>query len=78
MTEPRGPPQNLEAEQSVLGSVLIDKDAIVKVAERLLPEDFYRGAHQDIYRAILRLFERREPADIVTVSDELNDMGVLE
>ncbi len=78
MTEPRVPPQNLEAEQSVLGSFLIDKDAIVKVAERLLPEDFYRGAHQDIYRAILRLFERREPADIVTVSDELNDMGVLE
>lgn len=77
MAETKLPPQNLEAEQSVLGALLIDKDAIIKIAERVSPEDFYRGAHQKIYEAVLRLFERREPADIVTVSDELKDLGEL-
>lgn len=76
-TKAKLPPQNIEAEQSVLGSLLIDKDAIIKVAERLREDDFYRGAHQKIYAAVLRLFERREPADVVTVSDELGDMGEL-
>ncbi len=65
------PPQNVEAEQSVLGSLLIDKDAIVKIAEDLRPEYFYREQHAEIYRCILTLFEKRVPTDVVTVTDEL-------
>src|SRR3990167_30621 len=67
----RLPPQNLEAEASVLGALLIDKDAIVKVAESLKPEHFYTQIHAEIYRAILILYEKRQPADLVTVTDEL-------
>jgi replicative DNA helicase len=67
----RLPPQSLEAEQSVLGSILIDRDAIVEVAEFLQPGDFYRDANGRIYGAMLELFERREPVDIVTVAETL-------
>lgn len=72
------PPQNIEAEQSVLGSLLLDKDAIVKIAEVLSPEHFYREQHGEIYRAILTLYEKRQPADLVTVSDMLKKAGTLE
>jgi replicative DNA helicase len=65
------PPQNVEAEQSVLGALLIDKDAIVKIAEDLKPENFYREQHSEIYRCILTLYEKRVPTDVVTVTDEL-------
>jgi len=71
----RVPPQSLEAETGVLGSLLIDKDAIVKVAESLSPEHFYQERHADIYRAVLALYEKRLPADLVTVSDELKRTG---
>jgi replicative DNA helicase len=74
----RLPPQSLEAEQSVLGAILIDREAIIEVAEFLKPEDFYRQAHGAIYRAMLDLFERREPVDIVTVSETLERGGDLE
>lgn len=67
----RLPPHNLEAEQSVLGSLLIDRDAIIRVASFLRPEDFYLGSNGLIYQAILDLYNRREPTDIVTLSDEL-------
>ena len=67
----RLPPHNVEAEQSVLGSLLIDRDAIIKVAAFLRPEDFYALANGVIYRAILDLYNRREPTDFVTLSDEL-------
>jgi replicative DNA helicase len=67
----RLPPQSLEAEQSVLGSVLIDRDAIVEVAEFLRSDDFYRQANGLIYGAMVELFERREPIDIVTVAEAL-------
>ena len=67
----RLPPQSIEAEQSVLGSILIDRDAVIEVAEFLKPEDFYRQAHAKIYAVILDLFERREPIDIVTVAEAL-------
>ena len=67
----RLPPQSLEAEQSVLGAILIDRDAVVEVAEFLRPDDFYRQANARIYSAILDLFERREPIDIVTVAEAL-------
>ena len=71
------PPQNLEAERSVLGALLIDEDAIVQVVEDLLPEHFYSPNHGRIYEAILALFERREPVDMITVTDELKKMGAL-
>ena len=74
----RLPPQSLEAEQSVLGAILIDRDAVVEVAEFLRPEDFYRQANGAIFSAILELFERREPIDIVTVSETLERSDQLE
>ena len=78
MSEERLPPQNIEAEQSVLGSILIDRDAIVRVAGFLHAEDFYREAHRTIYQAAVDLFERREPADFVLLCDELERRGRLE
>lgn len=77
MATDRLPPQNIDAEISVLGSLLIDHKAIVKIASFLHPDDFYRESHALIYAAILRLFEQREPADMVTVSDELERHGQL-
>ncbi len=74
----RLPPQNIEAEQAVLGSLLIDRDAIVKIAPYLRPEDFYREGHGQVYAAILDLHERREPADFVTLTDELERQGKLD
>lgn len=78
MSAEKLPPQNIEAEQSVLGSLLLDRDAIIKVASCLQPDDFYREAHSQIYAAMLRLYERREPADLVTLCDELDRRGQLE
>jgi replicative DNA helicase len=78
MSEERLPPQNIEAEQSVLGSILIDRDAVVRVAGFLVAEDFYREAHRTIYQAAVDLFERREPADFVLLCDELERRGRLE
>ncbi len=72
------PPQNVEAEQSVLGSLLLDRDAIIKVASFLQPDDFYREAHGQIYVGMLHLYERREPADLVTLCDELDRRGQLD
>ncbi len=74
----RLPPQSLEAEQSVLGSILIDRDVIVEIAEFLRPEDFYRQANGLIFSAMLELFERREPVDIVTVAEVLDRNGQLD
>ncbi|MBS4728154.1 replicative DNA helicase [Mycobacterium sp. SM1] len=73
----RQPPQDLAAEQSVLGGMLLSKDAIADVLERLRPGDFYRPAHQSIYDAILDLYGRGEPADAVTVAAELDRRGLL-
>jgi replicative DNA helicase len=61
------PPHSDEAEKSVLGSILIDRDAIVQVSEFLQPEHFYQNKHGDIYRAMIALFEAREPIDLVTL-----------
>ena len=74
----RLPPQSIEAEQSVLGSILIDRDAVIEVAEFLKAEDFYRQAHSKIYAVIVDLFERREPIDIVTVAEALERDDDLE
>jgi replicative DNA helicase len=73
----RQPPQDLAAEQSVLGGMLLSKDAIADVLERLRPSDFYRPAHQNVYDAILDLYGRGEPADAVTVAAELDRRGLL-
>ena len=78
MAVERLPPQNVEAEQSVLGSLLIDRDAIVRIASFLRPEDFYRESHAQIYQAILDLFERREPADFITLCNALEGRNLLE
>lgn len=74
----RLPPHNLEAEQSVLGSLLIDRDAVIRVASFLKPEDFFRSAHATIFQAIVDLYNRREPPDFVTVVDELERRERLE
>ncbi|WP_405142905.1 replicative DNA helicase [Sphaerisporangium sp. NBC_01403] len=73
----RTPPSNIEAEQSVLGGMLLSKDAIADVVEVLRSDDFYRPAHQIIYDAILDLYGRGEPADAVTIFGELSKRGEI-
>ena len=73
----RTPPQDIEAEQSVLGGMLLSKDAIADVIEVLRSNDFYRPAHQLIYDAVLDLYGRGEPADAVTVAAELSRAGTI-
>jgi replicative DNA helicase len=73
----RTPPQDMEAEQCVLGAMLMSKDAIADVVEVLRGSDFYRPAHEQVYNAITELYGRGEPADAVTVSDELGKRGEL-
>jgi replicative DNA helicase len=67
----RVPPHSEEAEQSVLGALLLDKDAVIAVAEFLLPDDFYDERHKDIYEAMLSLYEERVPVDVLTVVERL-------
>jgi replicative DNA helicase len=74
----RLPPHNLEAEQSALGSMLLDRDAIIRVETILRPEDFYQPSHGVIYQAMRDLYNRREPTDILTLSDELSRRGQLD
>jgi len=73
----RTPPQDMEAEQCVLGAMLMSKDAIADVVEVLRGADFYRPSHEQVYNAIIDLYGRGEPADAVTVSDELGKRGEL-
>ena len=73
----RQPPQDLTAEQSVLGGMMLSKDAIADVVEVLRPGDFYRPAHQLVYDCVLDLYSRGEPADAVTVAAELERRGEL-
>jgi replicative DNA helicase len=78
MAEPRIPPHSEEAEKSVLGAILIDKDAIVSVAEFLRPEHFYYDVNGIIFKAALSLYEKREPIDLVTLTEELKKQGELD
>ncbi len=71
-------PQNIEAESGVLGSIIIDPEAIVQIADFLLAEDFYRDAHRTIYEVILQLYQQQQPADFITICDELERRGKLE
>jgi replicative DNA helicase len=74
----RLPPQNLEAEQCVLGSILLQQGALVKILELVTPEDFYREAHKIIFKAMVALFEKNEPQDIITISNILKDRDQLD
>ena len=65
----RLPPQNLEAEQSVIGAILIDNDALPKALEILDSEDFYKLSHRKIFNAMTDLFDRNEPIDLITLTD---------
>ncbi len=72
------PPQNVEAEQAVLGTILLQDKSLLKVIEIIGPDDFYRDAHKTIFRAMLTLFEKHEPHDLITVTGLLNDQNKLE
>lgn len=74
----RIPPQNIEAEQAVLGAVFLEPSALTLASEILIPEDFYRAAHQKIFHSMLRLADKGEPVDLVTVTKDLADSKVLE
>ncbi|MCW5891626.1 MAG: replicative DNA helicase [bacterium] len=73
----RVPPQALDAEESVLGGILLDNTAIDRVHELITADDFYREAHRKIYRAMLSLSERNEPADLITLTEALRNRGEL-
>lgn len=72
------PPQSVEAEKSLLGCLMLDKNAIIKVADFLTAKDFYRGVHQEIYQVCRELFEKGEPIDLLSVSNRLREKNVLE
>lgn len=74
----RTPPQNVEAEQAVLGAIFLEPQAITTASEILIADDFYRAVHQRIYRAMISLYEQGEPVDVVTVTSELRDQKCLE
>lgn len=74
----RVPPQNIEAEQSVLGSLLIDKETIIRVGDIITPDDFYKESHKIIYETMVELFERHEPIDLLTLTARLEDKKELE
>lgn len=71
-------PQNLEAEASLLGAVLIDNDALVKIADIITPEDFFDARHKHIYTAVQALYEKRSAIDVLTLADELKNSGLLD
>ncbi len=74
----RTPPQNIEAEQAVLGAMFLEQEAVTVAFEVLSAEDFYRAAHQKVFEAILTLFDKGKPIDLVTVTAELVDQNVLD
>lgn len=67
------PPHSLEAEESLLGSLLIDKDAIIKVADNIMPQDFYKDAHKIIFDTIKELYANQEPIDVITLANRLEE-----
>ncbi len=72
------PPQNLEAEASLLGAILVDNEAIIKVADKVSPEDFYVARNSLIFTAMLDLYESRQPIDLLTLANKLENIGELE
>ena len=71
------PPHDLEAEQAVIGSMLTDKDAVMRAIELLDLESFYRDDNKAVFEAISNLYARSEPVDLITVKDELTSMGLF-
>ncbi|HNU96450.1 MAG TPA: DnaB-like helicase N-terminal domain-containing protein, partial [Candidatus Magasanikbacteria bacterium] len=78
MPDVKLPPQDIEAEKSVLGALMIDKNAVTKIADSIMPPDFYLTAHQKIYEAVLELFGKNQPIDILSVTSILKDDKNLE
>ena len=78
MADPKLPPQNLDAESSLLGSLLIDNDAVVRIADIVVKEDFYEERHALIYEAIIKLYNRHRPLDVLTVSNQLKEDSFLD
>lgn len=74
----RIPPHSVESEQSILGSIILDTDAIITVAETILPNDFYKEAHKIIYESMLKLSGNNEPIDLITLIEELRKEGHLD
>ena len=74
----RIPPHNLEAEQSLLGALLVDKEGMLRIADTVRTEDFYRQAHGDIFQAMIDLYAKREPVDLLSLSNRLNEKHQLE
>src|ERR1700712_4565708 len=72
------PPNNVDAEASLLGAILIDTDAIVKIADQITVPDFYDQRHARIYEAVLALYEKRSPIDVLTLADQLKGAGFLD
>jgi len=72
------PPYSLEAEQSVLGSLIIEKDGFITVGDMLLPEDFYDDSNSLIYEVMLELYRYNKPIDLITVREKLDDKKVLD
>ncbi|MBP7768756.1 replicative DNA helicase [Candidatus Woesebacteria bacterium] len=78
MAKPKLPPHDSDAERSLLGALLVDPEALVKVADLIGPESFYEQAHQTIYAAIEHLYEKRQPIDVITLTNQLKKMKMLE
>ena len=74
----RVPPQNIEAEEAVIGSMLIDQSAVIAALEMLTPDDFYKENHRIIFKAMAEIADRMEPVDLVTLTDTLRAQGVLD
>jgi replicative DNA helicase len=74
----RVPPQNLEAERSVLGALMLDKDAIINVANLIRQGDFYKDDHNMIFEAMIELYEKNEPIDVLSLSNRLEEKGQIE
>ncbi|MEI8187784.1 MAG: DnaB-like helicase N-terminal domain-containing protein, partial [Candidatus Saccharibacteria bacterium] len=72
------PPQNIEAEASLLGAILIDSDSLVKIADIISPQDFYDPRHQKIYEAIQQLYDKHYAIDVLTITDQVKNNGLLD
>ena len=72
------PPQNLEAEMSLLGSILLDKDAMIKIADTVDTNDFYKPANKEIFETMQELYGKNEPIDVLTLSNRLEEKNLIE
>lgn len=78
LLQDRVPPQNIEAEQAVLGSIFLDADVLIEAMEYVEPKDFYRRSHQLIFQTMMTLSDRNEAIDVVTIKDRLEQENLLE